>query len=64
MAQTFTFDKYPFLKELGLSQSNFGCFDGEKWTGNGKVFHSVNPTTNEVIAEVKGATPEEYEVAT
>lgn len=64
MAQQFAFDKYPFLKELGLQQSNFGCFDGKKWTGNGKTFLSVNPTTNEVIAEVKGASVEDYEHAT
>lgn len=38
MATTFTFEKYPFLKELGLTETNFGCWDGEKWTGNGKVF--------------------------
>jgi len=61
---TFTFEKYPFLKELGLTESNFGCWDGEKWTGNGKVFKSINPSTNEVIAEVKGASVEDYEVAT
>lgn len=61
---SFTFDKYPFLKELGLSESNHGCWDGEKWTGDGKVFHSINPSTNEIIAEVKGASAENYETAT
>jgi hypothetical protein len=49
METAFTFDKYPFLKELGLSQSNSGCWDGENWTGSGKTFHSINPSTNEVL---------------
>jgi len=30
-------DKYLFLKELGISELNFGVFDGNKWKSNGKV---------------------------
>lgn len=65
MAQEYSFDKYPFLKELGLEKVNNGCWNGESWTGNGKVFHSVNPSnTSEIVAEVRGASVEDYEVAT
>lgn len=39
-----TFDKYPFLKELGLKEMNEGVFDG-KWSfGQGEVAHSVSLT--------------------
>jgi len=31
----FTFDKYPFLKELGLEVENLGCYYGGKWVGGG-----------------------------
>ncbi|KAF0695567.1 Aste57867_13607 [Aphanomyces stellatus] len=55
-----TFNKYPFLKELGLGESNDGVFDG-KWFGNGPVFTSVNPSTNEAIATIRTGTKADYE---
>eukprot|EP00455_Lapot_gusevi_P000820 TRINITY_DN1035_c0_g1_i1.p1 TRINITY_DN1035_c0_g1~~TRINITY_DN1035_c0_g1_i1.p1 ORF type:complete len:557 (+),score=229.22 TRINITY_DN1035_c0_g1_i1:69-1673(+) len=58
-ASQLTFDKYPFLKELGLKPENDGVYNG-KWGGSGDWFTSVNPATNEPIARVRGATVEEY----
>ncbi|RQM21436.1 hypothetical protein B5M09_009763, partial [Aphanomyces astaci] len=55
-----TFSKYPFLKELGLSETNDGVFDGS-WFGNGPVFTSVNPATNEPIAKIRTGTKADYE---
>ena len=55
-----TFTKYSFLKELGLQEQNAGVFDGEKWFGSGELLTSTNPTTNEAIATVRGATIVEY----
>lgn len=52
--------KYSFLKELGLSEVNQGVFNGSKWEANGKIVDSLNPATNEVIAQVKFGTIEDY----
>ncbi|XP_064461408.1 alpha-aminoadipic semialdehyde dehydrogenase-like [Ornithodoros turicata] len=54
--------KYAFLKELGLSKSNLGVYDG-KWRGSGKVITSVCPANNRPIAEITTATLEEYKTA-
>jgi hypothetical protein len=43
---------YPFLKELGLSENNKGCYRRGEWVGNGKTVACVNPSTNETIAQV------------
>jgi aldehyde dehydrogenase family 7 protein A1 len=59
-AGALTFDKYPFLKELGLAAENQGVFNG-KWSGSGDWFTSVNPATNEPIARVRGGTVAEYQ---
>ncbi|CAK4078987.1 unnamed protein product [Aphanomyces euteiches] len=55
-----TFSKYPFLSELGLKETNDGVFDGS-WFGNGPVFTSVNPATNEPIATIRTGTKDDYE---
>ncbi|RDX52593.1 NAD-aldehyde dehydrogenase [Lentinus brumalis] len=39
-----------------------GVYDGE-WTGSGEILESVCPTTGEVLARVKSATPAEVERA-
>lgn len=44
-----TFDKYEFLKEIGLGSENLGCFNGKKWTGNGINCTSINPSTGKVL---------------
>lgn len=55
-----TYSKYPFLRALGLNESNPGVFDGA-WKGSGEVFTSINPATNEPIARTRGGTVAEYE---
>eukprot|EP00004_Rigifila_ramosa_P006641 TRINITY_DN1751_c0_g1_i1.p1 TRINITY_DN1751_c0_g1~~TRINITY_DN1751_c0_g1_i1.p1 ORF type:complete len:533 (+),score=131.45 TRINITY_DN1751_c0_g1_i1:62-1600(+) len=55
-----TVSRYPFLAELGIHENNPGCFNGT-WCGSGETIVSLNPTTNEPIANVQGATVEEYE---
>eukprot|EP01133_Synstelium_polycarpum_P017755 gene17755-21178_t len=55
-----TFNEYPFLKELGLTEENQGVFNG-KWGGKGDLIKCYNPTNGKVIAQVRGGTPEEYE---
>ncbi|KAI0074603.1 NAD-aldehyde dehydrogenase [Panus rudis PR-1116 ss-1] len=39
-----------------------GVYDGE-WRGNGEVFESVCPTTGEVLARVRSASPEDLQLA-
>jgi hypothetical protein len=48
----FTFEKYPFLKQLDLMEMNMGVYSNGKWTGYGKSLTSVNPATNEEIGSV------------
>ena len=50
------------LKALGLKPLNAGVFDGE-WTGSGKALQSHSPNDGNLLAEVRTATPEEYERA-
>lgn len=55
-----TFDKYPFLRELGLDRENKGVYNGQ-WGGRGPRVVSVNPTTNEPIAAVTTGSLADYE---
>ena len=48
MESELTFDKYPFLKELGIEPINNGGYIGGKWFGGEEVLTTINPTTNEV----------------
>jgi hypothetical protein len=48
MESELTCSQYPFLKELGIGEENFGCYDGKNWCGSGNVYYSVNPTTGKV----------------
>lgn len=43
---------FSFLKELGLERVNKGVYNGE-WVGSGETVKSIDPATNEVIAEVQ-----------
>jgi aldehyde dehydrogenase family 7 protein A1 len=61
MEKELTFNKIKFLSELGLSEDNYGCYDGKKWCGNGETKYSVNPTTRKNIARFRNATEKEYE---
>ena len=50
------------LKTLGLKAVNPGVFDGE-WSGSGKLLQSFSPNDGNLLAEVRTATPPEYERA-
>lgn len=58
-----TYSKYPFLKDLGIQETNFGCYYDKKWVGNGSTTTILNPSTNEPIAKVKMANADDYEAA-
>ena len=60
-ATKHTFANNPFLKELGLSEANKGCYRRGEWVGSGQVAQSVNPSTNEVIATVHCASEAQYQ---
>jgi aldehyde dehydrogenase (NAD+) len=51
-----------FLHGLGIEKLNPGVFSGE-WRGNGTALEKISPVNGEVIAGVKGATSDDYEVA-
>ena len=50
------------LKKLGIQSITHGVFDGE-WRGSGKLLQSVSPNDGSLLAEIRTATPEEYERA-
>jgi aldehyde dehydrogenase (NAD+) len=50
------------LQALGLEAVNAGTYSGRGWSASdGPLFDSVNPTTGERIAQVRGATAADYE---
>ena len=54
----------PMLKALGLSKNNSGTYLGNgEWskTTDAGVLQSINPSTNEVIAEVHASSASDYE---
>jgi len=55
-----TFSQYPFLKELGLTETNFGCYRNGEWVGHGDEVVSVNPHNNKAIAKIKLANAQDY----
>ena len=50
------------LKSLGIQAVNAGVFDGE-WSGSGQRLASYSPNDGRLLAEVRTATPAEYERA-
>ena len=50
------------LKKLGIQSTTYGVFDGE-WRGSGKFLQSVSPNDGSLLAQIRTATPEEYERA-
>jgi len=62
MAKTNRTSARATLKALGLKSINPGVFDGQ-WSGTGKILPSYSPTDGTLLAEVRTATPEEYERA-
>jgi len=63
MESSSSYEKYPFLKELGLDKENCGVYADGKWFGSGKTVASVNPGDGTNIAFVKEATVDDYKVA-
>ena len=50
------------LKSLGIETMAAGVFDGE-WRGSGKLLESLSPNDGTLLAQIRTATPEEYEAA-
>ena len=60
----YSFEKYPFLKELGLSTENNGAYFNGEWQSTGTlILKSINPATEELISTTKAASLEDYEKA-
>ncbi|KAL9228505.1 hypothetical protein vseg_004081 [Gypsophila vaccaria] len=53
--------EYEFLKEIEIGENNLGCFIAGKWKANGSTISTVNPATNQPIAEVVEGSLEDYE---
>jgi hypothetical protein len=53
MESKLTFNEFPFLKELGLSEVNNGCYRDGEWVGNGGEYVAVNPHNNKPIAKIR-----------
>lgn len=60
-AQPLTFSSYPFLAELGLTESNLGVYHTGTWSGAGPSYTAVSPHDNKPIARITMGTPEDYE---
>lgn len=56
-----TFSEFPFLKELGLSETNNGVYRRGVWGGSGEEYISNNPHNNKPIAKIRLGNEEEYE---
>lgn len=60
-SQELTFNQYPFLRELGLSEDNSGCYRNGEWVGSGQVVTAISPADNKPIARVRLASLQDYE---
>lgn len=61
MQTSVEFSKYPFLADLGLSESVQGVNDGESNVAHGEYILSNNPTNNKPIARIRMANEADYE---
>jgi hypothetical protein len=52
----YSFSKFPFLKELGLTEINPGVYRNGEWVGDGPEEIAYNPHDNTAIAAVRTAT--------
>lgn len=60
----YSYEKYTFLKELGIETENVGAYFDGKWQTTGtEILKSINPATEEVISVTKSASIEDYENA-
>ncbi|XP_027126101.2 aldehyde dehydrogenase family 7 member B4 isoform X2 [Coffea eugenioides] len=53
--------EYEFLKVIGIGPRTPGCYINGQWKGNGALVSSVNPASNQTIAEVLEASLQDYE---
>lgn len=60
-AGELNFNKYPFLRELGLSEQNLGCYRRGEWVGRGVTATTVNPHNNEKVAQTTCASVADYQ---
>jgi len=58
--QTNPINPATVLKRLGINKVSAGVFDGE-WSGGGKILQSFSPNDGSLLAEVRTATPAEYD---
>ncbi len=56
--ESITFADHPFLKELGLEETNLGCYRAGEWVSGDQIVTSNDPNTNKSIAHTKLATLE------
>jgi len=52
MESNLSYDKYPFLKEVGIEKENLGCYVNGKWVGDGEAAYSYNPHDGKPIAKI------------
>lgn len=60
MQSNLTFNQYPFLRELGLSEDNNGCYRNGEWVGSGPVVTATSPSDNKPIARIRLASMQDY----
>ena len=53
--------EFPFLKELGIEEVNFGVYRSGEWVGHGPQYTAVNPHDNRPIAKIVMGNEEDYE---
>lgn len=62
MESANTLSQYPFLAELGISDTNLGCYrDGEWVATDGGEVTSINPHNQKPIATTKLGSLQNYE---
>jgi aldehyde dehydrogenase family 7 protein A1 len=52
---------HPFLAELGITETNLGCYTNGTWKGGDVQVNSMNPSDNSVTTTLNLATADHYE---
>ncbi len=52
MEAKLSYAEFPFLKELGIEEVNFGVYRSGEWVGHGPQYTAVNPHDNRPIAKI------------
>ncbi|KAI4381828.1 hypothetical protein MLD38_007865 [Melastoma candidum] len=58
---SFARKDYEFLRDIGISPRNSGCYVNGSWKAHGPLVSTLNPANNQVIAEVVEGSIEDYE---